>query len=95
MGWLVFSVVPAPAPPRASPARIAALARAPLRSAKGAGFTVVECYRVRLVERMARVPHGLRMGLWMFGVHHPAPGIPRSQRFAGSRPLTLCEGGVC
>ncbi len=32
------------------------------------------------------------MVVWL--VCPAAPGIPRSLRFAGSRPLTLCEGGV-
>ena len=30
----------------------------------------------------------------LVGVPLAAPGIPRSRRFAGSRPLTLREGGV-
>ena len=30
----------------------------------------------------------------LVGVPLVAPGIPRSRRFAGSRPLTLREGGV-
>ena len=28
----------------------------------------------------------------MVGAHGPAPGIPRSQRFAGSRPLRFAKG---